>query len=177
MRQRRAVFLDRDGVLNELVERDGGRFSPRRFDQFKLFPWCVGALTDLSNSGLFLVVVTNQPDIARGLLELAELSAMHELLHASTPVNKIYTCPHETRDNCLCRKPQPGLLLNAAQEFHLDLSQSWIIGDRLSDLEAGRRAGTRLAHVATGQDPTPIDTDVLSFVDLRQAADHIISLI
>jgi len=145
---RPGVLLDRDGVLNSVVVRFGRGFSPRRFAEFKLLPGVVAAVALLRAAGLPVVVVTNQPDIARGLLQPAELERMHEFLRGHVPVDRIYTCPHDDSDHCTCRKPRPGLLLRAAAEFQLDLEHTWMVGDSWKDVEAARAAGCRMIFIA-----------------------------
>ena len=172
---RPAVFLDRDGVLNRLVERDGGAYSPRRFADFSLFPDTKLALSILKDSAYLLVVVTNQPDIARGLMEQSELDAMHEALRRDTPVDAIYTCTHDSTDDCECRKPKPGMILTAARDMEIDLSSSWTIGDRANDIIAGRNAGTRLIHVASGQEFCPDVPDTVAKDNLLDAVRFIVA--
>lgn len=137
---RSAAFLDRDGVLNKLVVRDGRAGSPRTLDEFELLPGVGSAVEALRRAGLLVVVVTNQPDVARGLLVLPELERMHGRLRALLPVDSVYTCPHDDADGCLCRKPKPGLLLQAAWELQISLKDSWLVGDSWKDIEAGKAA-------------------------------------
>ncbi len=145
---RPGVLLDRDGVLNSVRVRLGRGFSPRRFAEFKLLPGVAAAVARLREAGQPVVVVTNQPDIARGLLQPAELERMHEFLRGHVPVDRIYTCPHDDSDHCTCRKPLPGLLLRAATDFHLDLEHTWMVGDSWKDVEAARAAGCRMIFIA-----------------------------
>ncbi len=141
---RRAVFLDRDGVLNRLVRRaDGTLGSPRLAADFVLLPGAGAAVARLRAARLLTVVVTNQPDIARGRLKREELERMHAKLLQQMPLNAVFACPHEDGDGCDCRKPRPGLLLDAAQHFRLDLTTSFLIGDSVKDVAAGRAAGCR----------------------------------
>jgi D-glycero-D-manno-heptose 1,7-bisphosphate phosphatase len=149
---RPAIFLDRDGVINELVNRDGGRYSPRRLEDFKLFPWTLKAVNLLKNADFLIIVITNQPDISRGNMTHEALNEMHTELLRLAPIDAIYTCPHDARDNCNCRKPKPGMFLNASRDLNIDLSSSWTVGDRESDLIAGNIVGTRLIQVVNGQD-------------------------
>lgn len=143
MTGRPAVFLDRDGVLNENVERDGHAVSPARLEDFHLAGDAVEATTRLRDSGYLLVVVSNQPDVARGKVEVAALDAMHERLRAELRVDAVHYCPHENVDRCACRKPSPGLLDGAVEDLAIDRGASWMIGDRWVDIAAGRAAGVR----------------------------------
>ena len=144
-----AVFLDRDGVLAEARVVDGIAFSPRTEQEFHLTSGARQAVEALKSSGAFLVVVTNQPDLARGDLSVAQLHAMHAQLCRELPVDHILVCPHEGSERCECRKPAPGMLFEAARRFGIDLAASWMIGDRWVDVAAGKAAGTRTVLVET----------------------------
>jgi D-glycero-D-manno-heptose 1,7-bisphosphate phosphatase len=144
---RPAVFLDRDGVLNEVRLRDGTPVPPSTVDEFTLLPGVVEACERLRDLGYALVVVTNQPDIARGTQTRAEVERMHEALRAAVPLDDVVICPHDDADNCACRKPRPGMMLEAAQRLGLDLKASVGVGDRWRDVEAARRAGVRAVFV------------------------------
>lgn len=173
----RAVFLDRDGVINKLVPRSGGNFSPQRVCDFELFSWTSKALELLRLHDYQLIVVSNQPDIARGFLEKTELSAMHTKLKQLTAIEHIYVCEHDSVDNCACRKPRPGLILRAADDHRVNIAESWMIGDRATDIEAGRLAGTKLIYVASGQEQQLNAPDVAQFSDLLAAAKYITSFV
>ncbi len=147
---RRAVFLDRDGVLNEAVVRDGKPFAPRSPDELVVLPGVAEACRHLRELGLVLVVVTNQPDVARGLQSAAGVAAINALLRRQVAVDAVYVCHHDTADGCACRKPQPGMLLAAARDLNLDLNQSFIVGDRWSDIAAGQGAGCVTVYVDYG---------------------------
>ena len=138
---RPAVFLDRDGVLNRIVERDGKPASPRTPEELVLVDDAARTLADLKTLGLPLFVVTNQPDIRRGLMSDAALDAIHAQLAASLPVDEIIACRHDNADACACRKPKPGLLTELAARHGTDLTASWMIGDQDRDVECGRAAG------------------------------------
>jgi D-glycero-D-manno-heptose 1,7-bisphosphate phosphatase len=146
----RAVFLDRDGVLVRALVRDGRPFSARRPLELELLPGAAEACTEFKRAGLLTVVVTNQPDVARGELALEVLSAMHAALLDKIPLDAVYFCPHDDADGCSCRKPAPGLLLEAARRFGISLPHSVMVGDRWKDIEAGRRAGCRTVFVDGG---------------------------
>lgn len=165
---RPAVFLDRDGVINRPVIRDGKPCSPRSLEQLELLPGVREALHDLSVNGYCLVVVTNQPDVARGLISRATAEAMNDWLKASVTVDAVLMCIHDDGDRCECRKPLPGLIMRAARELHLECAASYLIGDRWRDIEAGRRAGCRTFFVDAGYDeraPVAFDFKVSSLLD------------
>ena len=140
---RPAVFLDRDGVLNPSPLRRGRPRAPLTFGEFRPFPWAASAVDVLHSAGFYCLVVTNQPDLASGELALATLAAMHERLIDEVRIDDIYICPHGPGDGCACRKPRPGLVLAAARDWNVDIGASFLVGDRPSDIEAGRAAGCR----------------------------------
>jgi D-glycero-D-manno-heptose 1,7-bisphosphate phosphatase len=137
---RRAVFLDRDGVINRAVVRDGKPYAPALPEHVEIFSDVPDALARLKTAGYALVVVTNQPDIARGITTEAAVEAIHARLLSALPLDEIRMCPHDDEARCGCRKPLPGLLLQAP--LH-DLASSVMVGDRWRDIEAGRAAGCR----------------------------------
>jgi len=138
---RPAVFLDRDGVLNRIVWRDGKPASPRVPEEFEIEPQAAAALKALQAAGYALFVVTNQPDIARDRMSQSSLDAMHAHLCTALPVEAVSACLHDDADACDCRKPKPGQLLSLARRHGLDLSRSWMIGDQDRDIACGRAAG------------------------------------
>lgn len=138
---RRAVFLDRDGVLTRLVRRGGRRVSPRKLGQFAVLPAARPAVRALRRAGWLVIVVTNQPDVARGALAPATLERMHRQLRRAVPVDAIYACPHDDADGCDCRKPKPGLLRQASREWGIHLERSFLVGDTWKDIAAARSAG------------------------------------
>ena len=143
-----AVFLDRDGILNQLVARDGRWVSPRWRTEFRLFDEAPAAVARLKASGWRVFVVTNQPDIARGLMDPAELEAMHVFLQAAVAAEEVAVCPHDDAAACECRKPAPGLLVDVSLRHGVDLRRSFVVGDSWRDVEAGRRAGCWTIGVA-----------------------------
>jgi len=144
---RPAVFLDRDGVLNIPVFRDGRSYAPRRVADFHLYPEAADAVGRLGRAGFLVVVVTNQPDIGANLVSAADVEKMHERLMAAMSIDAIELCP-DTREQAASaarprRKPAPGMLLDAAERLGIDLPRSFMVGDRTSDIEAGLAAGCR----------------------------------
>ena len=138
-----AVFLDRDGVLNRTVVRDGVTHPPDSLAEFELLPGVPDAVRRLADAGFKLVVVTNQPDVARGLQKREAVEEMNAFLCRTLPILGVMACYHDNADNCACRKPKPGMILEAAQRFGLDVRASCLIGDRWSDVAAGQAAGCR----------------------------------
>lgn len=145
----RAVFFDRDGVLNEPLIMSGKSYAPLRYEDFKLYPEAPTAVARVKAAGFLTILVTNQPEIARGNLKLSELARMHEALQVMLDLDGIYVCPHDPAEGCECHKPEPGLLVRAAQEHGIDLSASYLIGDRWRDMGAGRNAGCTTILIET----------------------------
>lgn len=137
----RAAFLDRDGVLVETLVRSNRAFAPVSLDEFRLEPDAGLQVTRLARAGLLPIVVTNQPEVARGIISPAVLEEMHERLRRAVPVEDIFVCAHDGPDGCGCRKPKPGMLKAAAEKWGIDLGGSFMVGDRWSDVEAGQAAG------------------------------------
>jgi D-glycero-D-manno-heptose 1,7-bisphosphate phosphatase len=137
-----AVFLDRDGVLNEVVTRNGAPGSPRSLDELRLVP-DLHRVRELGAAGLNVFIITNQPDVARGHTSPEVLDAMMELIRTTIPVDDYRACLHEDGDGCACRKPLPGMLLELARQWDVELERSWVIGDMWRDVDAARAAGCR----------------------------------
>jgi len=174
---RRAVFLDRDGVINRSLVRDGKPYAPRRLADFRLLPGAANAVRALREAGLLVIVVTNQPDIGNGLIAAATVEAMHETLRRRAPVDDIFLCPHAQGAHCDCRKPNPGMLLQAAARWCIDLPHSFLVGDRRSDVVAGQVAGCYTIFLDRGYAETrPADADHYA-TSLPSAARRILSLI
>jgi D-glycero-D-manno-heptose 1,7-bisphosphate phosphatase len=148
--KRAAVFLDRDGVINRPILIKGRPHPPATLAALEVLPGVPPALAMLKSRGYSLIVVTNQPDVARGSGCRATIDRMHELLSQCLPLDAILTCFHDDADGCQCRKPRPGLLLRAAEDLDLDLARSFMVGDRWRDVEAGRRAGCGTFFVDRG---------------------------
>lgn len=146
----RGVFLDRDGVLNHAVIRDGVPHPPASPDDLVIVPGVAAALALLKEQGFCLLAVTNQPDVARGRQTREMVEAMNARLMRELPLDGIYTCYHDDADHCDCRKPKPGLIVQAAREWELEVRGSFLVGDRWKDIEAGRRAGCTTFLIGTG---------------------------
>ena len=147
---RRAVFLDRDGVVNRAFLREGKPYPPPALADLRVLPGVREACRKLREAGFALILITNQPDIARGTVPAGEVAEMHTRLQRFLQLDDIRVCPHDDQDQCECRKPKPGLLLEAAKHWNIDLAASYIIGDRWRDVEAGQRAGCRPLFIDYG---------------------------
>lgn len=146
----RYVFLDRDGVIN--VER--GDYTTT-IEQWQWAPGAFEGIRLLTEAGFGIIVITNQACISKGIQTEEGLSALHDYMLRGVrehggDILRVYHCPHYTPDKCSCRKPEPGLILRAAEDYGIELSRTFMIGDSLRDMEAGRRAGTRTIHIVSG---------------------------
>jgi D-glycero-D-manno-heptose 1,7-bisphosphate phosphatase len=161
-----AVFLDRDGVINNAVIRDGKPYPPTGLAEVSINPGVEDGLNSLRKLGYLLIVVTNQPDFSRGRITRESVEAIHTFLLEKLPLNKIMVCYHDNHDQCDCRKPKPGHLLEAATQFNIDLTKSYMVGDRWSDVEAGKCAGCKTIFIDNGyieQQPDSPDFSVRTF--------------
>lgn len=140
---KRAVFLDRDGVLNRAIVREGKPHPPANLDELEILPGVKESLDRLHNANYLLIVVTNQPDVARGSIKREEVEKINNFLSSCLPIDVFKTCYHDSPDGCGCRKPKPGSLLSAAKDYEIDLSNSFMVGDRWQDIEAGASAGCK----------------------------------
>lgn len=170
----RAVFLDRDGVLNRSATHDGRPCAPASLDQFELLPGVIKAVAQLRQAGFRLIVVTNQPDVATGKLSREVLEQMHQKLREWLPLDEIKSCCHTDQDHCACRKPKPGMLLEAAGRWSIDLSRSFMVGDRWRDVSAGKAAGCQTIFIDYGYAETLVDPPDFTASSLWEAAQIIL---
>ena len=177
----RAVFLDRDGVISQAVVRNGKPYPPASLDEVKLVANVVESLYRLKELGFRLIVVTNQPDVRRGATSKQTVEQIHAELARQLPVDDFFVCYHDDSDGCECRKPSPGMLLQASRRYGINLQQSFMVGDRWRDIEAGAAAGCRTVLIDYGYDERrpkrPADATVTSLIDavnwiLATAADR-----
>ncbi len=150
--KRRAVFLDRHGVHTESITRDGKPMAPLTPAELRILPGAREAVEALERAGFLRIVVSNQPDCARGLISAEALAAMDAALRTSLPLTDILVCPHDDRDRCGCRKPLPGLLVEGARRHGVELAASFMVGDRWRDVEAGLAAGCTTVFIDYGYD-------------------------
>jgi D-glycero-D-manno-heptose 1,7-bisphosphate phosphatase len=172
----KAVFLDRDGVLNEALVRDGKPFSPMTIAEVVVPPDVPSALSRLRQNGFHLTMVTNQPDIARRSQSREIVHAINQYLLETLQLQAAEICEHDDADNCECRKPKPGMLLRAAERDHIVLTESFMIGDRWRDIEAGRRAGCRTILIGNGYGEAFKSIPDAFVATLGDAADWILTL-
>jgi D-glycero-D-manno-heptose 1,7-bisphosphate phosphatase len=168
----RAIFLDRDGVLNRPMIRAGKSYPPSRVEDVEIYAGLSERLERLKKRGFVLIVVTNQPDVARGITRKETVEAINRLIAREIPaIEKFIVCFHDNGDGCDCRKPKPGMLLAGAAEFQVDLKRSYMVGDRRSDVEAGIAVGSRTIFIDRGYDePPPTNYDYRVFSTLEALA-------
>ena len=160
----RAAFLDRDGVINRKA-REGEYVT--RWDEVQIVPGVAEAIALLNQAGVRVIVASNQRCVAKGLITIFELEVLHRRMCEAVAshgakIDAIYYCPHETQPPCRCRKPQPGMLLDAARDQDIDLSASWMIGDSHADVEAGRNAGCKTALLAARDESVKTNADIVA---------------
>ena len=148
--KRRAVFLDRDGVLNRALVREGSPYPPASVAEVEILPGVAEALQRLKEADFVLIVVSNQPDVARGTASMEVVEAINAYLLKYLPVDRFIMCYHDSEDICNCRKPRSGMLLAGAEEFGIDLKSSYMVGDRWRDVEAGISAGCKTIFIDYG---------------------------
>ena len=168
---RRAVFLDRDGVINRAILRKGRPYPPANLNELEILPGVLEALNKLHNANYLLIVVTNQPDVARGVTEKDSIQKINNYLAARLPLDDFKICYHDDRDKCQCRKPLPGLLRMAAKEYEIDLPKSFMVGDRWRDIKAGKSAGCKTFFIDYGYDekqPEMPDFIVTSLLEVEE---------
>jgi D-glycero-D-manno-heptose 1,7-bisphosphate phosphatase len=177
----KAVFLDRDGVINRPVVSDGKPYPPKTVADFEILPGVVQACHRLKEAGYILVVATNQPDVGRGSLEREAVEKIHEAMTRQLPIDRVEVCYHAGAaygEDCLCRKPRPGMLISAATVLDIDLSRSFMIGDRWRDIDCGKRAGCQTIFMDWGyneslrEQPDYTAKTLLSAVDWILRADQ-----
>ena len=156
---KRAIFLDRDGIINRKLPEDHYVRTPA---ELAILPDVAPALAIMRDLGFTLVVVTNQRGIARGMMTEDDLIKVHQFMNSlltrsGVELQSIYYCPHDRDDNCYCRKPAPGMILEAAKDLDIDLSSSYMVGDSASDIEAGKNAGVKSVRISS--DPDDIGTE------------------
>lgn len=181
---RRAVFLDRDGVIAHSRMHAGSPRPPVSVDDLVIADDAVEMLARLRRDNFALVVVTNQPDVARGTISRASVDAINAALRDVLDLDAVYVCDHDGADKCDCRKPLPGMLLRAAADLDLDLATSWLIGDRWVDLAAGREAGVRTVLLersysweptSQGAPPRDLTPDAVG-ATLSACVDHVLTM-
>jgi D-glycero-D-manno-heptose 1,7-bisphosphate phosphatase len=173
----RAVFLDRDGVINRALEKQSKPYPPTSLSAFEILPEVPEACAKLKAAGFLLVVATNQPDVGRGTLKQAVVEKIHAYMMAQLPIDRVEVCYHAGQglSQCDCRKPKPGMLLHAARELGIDLAQSWMVGDRWRDIDCGHAAGCKTIFIDRGYAEALKQKPDFSAGNLGDAADIILA--
>jgi len=144
---KRAIFIDRDGVINKALIRNGRPYPPRNLMELEILPGVPEALSLLREAGFLLIVVTNQPDVVRKNQSRDRVEEINRTLKGMLSIDDIRVCYHDDGDGCECRKPAPGLITRAALDHHVDLHSSYMVGDRWRDVEAGKQAGCQTVFI------------------------------
>lgn len=173
----RAVFLDRDGVLNRaIVHEDGKPYAPMVVEDFELLPDAAAQTRRLKEHGFLLLVATNQPEVSRGNMTMEALCEMHRQIEDAMPIDEFLICWHDDKDGCACRKPRAGLILQAAVRYGIDLSRSYMVGDRWRDVESGQRAGVHTIFLDYRyQEKRPENEPSATVGTLTEAVDWIVT--
>lgn len=173
----KAVFLDRDGVINRSLVLNGKPFAPTNLNDFQILPGVSDSLFSLKASGYLTVVVTNQPDLSTGKQTWESLNEIHAYLNSQCHIDMVKVCSHVSEDRCSCRKPNPGMLVEASKELGIDLSESYMIGDRWGDVEAGQRSGCKNTFfIDYGYKEKKPTGDFISVNSLRECTDIILKI-
>ncbi len=176
---KRAVFLDRDGVINRALTRDGKPYPPSSLAEFEILPGVPEACAQLKQAGFLLVVVTNQPDVGRGTTKQETVEAIHDHMRRALPIDRVEVCYHPGKgaSECDCRKPKPGMLLRAARELGIDLARSFMVGDRWRDIDAGHAAGVATILIDYGYAEAIRQPPQHRVHSLREAATLVLDLV
>lgn len=142
-----AIFLDRDGIINRAVVRGGRPYPPVLLEDVEILSGTITSLECLAGRGYMLIGITNQPDVARGIQSREVVESINQWIQSRLPIREIFVCYHDNVNNCECRKPKPGLILQAVEKYNIDLSQSWMVGDRWKDIAAGQAVGLKTIFV------------------------------
>ena len=173
----RAVFLDRDGVINRALEHEEMPYPPRNLAEFEIYPEVPAACAKLKAAGFLLIVATNQPDVGRGMLDQSIVEKIHAHMTSVLLIDRVEVCYHPGQglSNCDCRKPKPGMLLRAARELNINLEQSWMVGDRWRDVDCGHAAGCKTIFIDRGYAEELRQKPDFTVKNLAEAADIILS--
>jgi len=171
---KRAVFLDRDGVINRAIVRDGKPYPPQNLNELEVFPGMLEDLERLHSAGFMLIVVTNQPDVARGTQCREMVEIINAAIKSQLPIDEFFVCYHDDADHCHCRKPKPGALQQSAEKYSLNLKDCFMIGDRWSDIEAGRSVGCKTILIDCQYNETKNVNPDYRIENFRQAVELIL---
>ena len=171
----RAVFVDRDGVINRAVVRNGKPYPPATVEEFELLPGVESTMRKLRSAGFIVIVVTNQPDVATGVQKREVVEEMHERLRSLELCDDVQVCYHVDADECDCRKPKPGMILEAAKKWQVDTRKSFMVGDRWRDVAAGKAAGCYTFLVKSDYDERQAESPDAVVASLEDAGNAILA--
>jgi len=170
----RAVFFDRDGVLNKVVVKDNKPYPPADVKALKINMELIPLCADLRKKGFLLICVTNQPDFARGKCSLENISEINKKISEAFHLDDLLVCLHDNKDNCDCRKPKPGMLVESAKKHDIDLKSSYMVGDRKGDIAAGLAAGCETIFIDYGYDEPKPDNPDITVKTPKEAVEYIL---
>jgi len=174
IKKNKAVFLDRDGVINKPKVINGLPYPPSSLLELELYEDVSVSVMKLKNYGYKVFIVTNQPDIARGNVTLSDVNLIHDYLSNILDIDDIYMCTHDSSQNCMCRKPKPGLLLKAAKDHNINLNESYMIGDRWRDVGAAQKAECTPIFIDRGYSETQPDGEFIKATSVESAINFIL---
>jgi D-glycero-D-manno-heptose 1,7-bisphosphate phosphatase len=177
MKTRRGVFLDRDGVLNKVILKHGKPCPPQELGDVVILPGVIEAIDLLREFGFEIVAVTNQPDVSRGTVSESQVKEINRFIGDRLNIQHFYTCFHDDLDECICRKPKPGLLTKAADDLHIDLSLSVMIGDRWRDIAAGQSIGCKCYFIDYSYQEKRPDPPYIPVTSLLEATQRIVRMV
>ena len=170
----KAVFLDRDGVLNNSIIIDGKPYPPKSVDELIIPEGVREGLQKLSKQGYILIIITNQPDVARCKTSLKTVVSINNYLLQNLVIDDVFCCIHDDIDNCSCRKPKPGMIIEAAEKWNIDIENSYMVGDRWKDIETGKNAGVKTILLKHDYDEKRVEPDY-SCIDFKEVTQIILS--
>ena len=173
VRKNKAVFLDRDGVLTIPKIKNGKSYAPTKVKDFKIYKNTNKQIAKLKKLGFKTLVVTNQPDVNRGIISKKILNKMHTYLKKKIKINKVFTCPHKPEELCKCRKPSPNMILKAAVLYNINLKKSFMIGDRKIDILSGKKAGCKTIFIDKNYKEKKPTTQNFTAANLKLAVKYI----
>lgn len=171
--KRRAAFLDRDGTINRAIIKNSKPFPPSSIEDLELLPGVLDAILILKKLGYVPIVITNQPDVARGNIKLSSIEVINKFICKKLMIDHIYMCLHDEGDNCECRKPKPGLILKASLDLDIDLNTSIFVGDRWRDIQAGQVAGCTCYFIDNRYDEPKPSKPFIEVTSLLEVATRI----
>jgi len=174
MKKNKTVFLDRDGVINRVHLKNGRPHPPLNLSELEILPGVAASLERLKKSGFKVIVVTNQPDVARGTIEKKVVEEINYYLSEKLKIDEFKVCYHDDSDVCNCRKPNPGALLEASNKYSIDLNSSYMVGDRWKDILAGQRAGCKTIFIQCNYDEIQPDFPTYTVNNLTEAVEIIL---